>query len=66
MKEAEDDGADIIGYLTWSAIDLFSTREGFDKRYGFVYVDKETLKRSPKKSMAWYKKVIATNGGDLK
>ena len=65
MTEAEDNGAEIIGYLTWSAIDLYSTREGFDKRYGFVYVDKETLKRSPKKSLGWYKKVIKTNGSDL-
>ena len=41
------------------------------KRYGFVYVDKDnngngTLKRSRKKSYAWYKQVIATNGECLK
>lgn len=65
MKEAIEDGVDIIGYLTWSATDLHSTREGFDKRYGFVYVDKTDLKRRPKKSFNWYKKVIASNGADL-
>ncbi len=66
MKEAIEEGVDIIGYLTWSATDLYSTREGFEKRYGFVYVDKnDDLKRYPKKSFYWYKKVIATNGEDL-
>lgn len=65
MKEAIFDGVEIIGYLTWSAIDLYSTREGFDKRYGFVYVDKKTLKRIPKKSFYWYKQVIHSNGDDL-
>ena len=70
VKEAINDGADIIGYLTWSAIDLHSTREGFVKRYGFIYVDREehelkTLNRFKKKSFYWYKKVIASNGEDL-
>ena len=41
-----------------------------DKRYGFIYVDKNdagqgTLKRSRKDSFYWYKKVIKTNGLDL-
>lgn len=70
MKQAINDGVDIIGYLTWSAIDLHSTREGFVKRYGFVYVDRyehtiKTLDRYKKKSFYWYKKVIASNGADL-
>ena len=37
------------------------------KRYGFIYVDRDdqgngTLKRSKKKSFAWYQQVIASNG----
>ena len=41
------------------------------KRYGFVYVDKNndgsgTLNRYRKDSFYWFKKVIATNGEDLK
>ncbi len=66
MKEAIDLGADVIGYLTWSATDLYSTREGFEKRYGFVYVDQDNnLRRILKSSFHWYKKVIASNGADL-
>lgn len=66
MKEAIDLGAEVVGYLTWSATDLYSTREGFEKRYGFVHVDKDDdLRRRRKKSFFWYQKVIATNGADL-
>lgn len=66
MKEAIDLGVNMIGYLTWSATDLYSTREGFDKRYGFVYVDRDDdLKRHRKDSFHWYQRVIASNGADL-
>lgn len=65
VLEAVDDGVDIIAYLTWSATDLYSTREGLAKRYGFVYVDETTLDRKKKKSFEWYKNVIATDGKEL-
>ena len=65
MREAIEDGVNVIGYLTWSATDLYSTREGFEKRYGFVYVDKKDLSRKRKNSFYWYKKVIESNGSDL-
>ena len=72
MKDAVDiDGADIIGYTSWGPIDLVSAGTGeMKKRYGFIYVDRDdygkgTLKRSKKKSFAWYQKVIATNGENL-
>lgn len=66
MADAIADGVDVIGYCTWSATDLYSTHEGFDKRYGFVYVDKTNdCKRYKKDSFYWYKKVIASNGEDL-
>ena len=64
MKEAVEEGVEMIGYLTWSATDLYSNREGFEKRYGFVYIDKD-YKRIKKRSFDWYKKVISTNGEDL-
>lgn len=66
LKEAIDLGAEVIGYLTWSATDLFSTREGFEKRYGFVHVDREQgLVRRRKDSFHWYRRVIASNGAEL-
>lgn len=72
MKEAVDyDGVDLIGYTMWSPIDIVSASTGeLKKRYGFIYVDKDndgngTLARSKKKSFAWYRHVIETNGEEL-
>ncbi len=55
----------IIGYFYWSFMDNFEWAEGYSKRFGLVYVDYETLERTPKKSAYWFKKVIETNGEDL-
>lgn len=70
IQEAITDGAEMLGYNPWSAIDLISTHEGMRKRYGFIYVDRDefdlkTMKRYIKDSGYWYKKVIETNGADL-
>ena len=69
-RKAINDGVKLIGFCPWSYIDLVSTHEGFNKRYGFVYVDRteddvKELKRYKKDSFAWYQKVIETNGADL-
>lgn len=72
MGEAIEDGVDLIGYAPWGCIDLVSASTGeMKKRYGFIYVDKHndgtgTLDRSRKDSFYWYKKVIASNGKDIK
>ena len=73
MKKAvEEDGVDLMGYTPWGCIDCVSFTTGeMKKRYGFIYVDRNndgsgTLARSKKDSFAWYKKVIASNGEDLK
>lgn len=71
MKEAVDDGVDLMGYTPWGCIDLVSASTGeMAKRYGFIYVDKHddgsgTLERRRKKSFEWYKHVIKTNGIEL-
>ena len=31
-------GVPLIGYCTWSAFDLASTQNGYQKRYGLIYV----------------------------
>lgn len=64
------DGVDLMGYCPWSAIDLISTHQGFKKRYGFIYVNRDEfdlkdLRRIRKKSFFWYKNVIKTNGKEL-
>lgn len=67
IQEAITDGVQVLGYLPWSAIDVVSTHQGFNKRYGFIYVDRtendlKELKRIPKKSFFWYQEVIKRNG----
>lgn len=71
IGESIADGVEVIAYTPWSALDLVSLSGGtMRKRYGLIYVDKDdygdgTLKRIPKKSFYWYKKVIGSNGLDL-
>lgn len=70
MREAVETGVKVFGYNPWSVMDLISTHEGFLKRYGFIYVNRTNdeeldLARIRKKSFAWYRKVIDSNGADL-
>lgn len=48
-------GVPVKGYFMWSLFDLFSWTNGYNKRYGFFYVDFATQKRYPKASAAWWK-----------
>lgn len=66
----DEDGVDLMGFLTWGPIDILSSQGEMRKRYGFIYVNRtdtelRDLKRSRKKSFGWFKKVIAANGSDL-
>ncbi|MGB2079996.1 MAG: glycoside hydrolase family 1 protein [Vibrio sp.] len=70
IEAAIEDGCEVIGYCTWSCQDLFSWLNGYAKRYGFIYVDRDEesekeLKRYRKDSFFWYQKVIETNGEKL-
>lgn len=70
IEAAIDDGCEVLGYCTWSFQDLFSWLNGYAKRYGFVYVDRDEesekeLKRYKKDSFYWYQKVIESNGKEL-
>ncbi len=58
---AIQDGVPLRGYFHWSFTDNFEWAYGFDKRFGLVYVDFETLKRIPKSSAYWYRDVISKN-----
>lgn len=68
IAAALSDGVQIMGYTSWGWIDLVSASTGeMEKRYGFVYVDKDndgngTLERIRKSSFTWYKNVIQSHG----
>lgn len=71
MHDGITDGVELMGYTPWGCIDLVAASTGeMSKRYGFIHVDRDdlgsgSLKRTPKKSFYWYKKVIETNGSCL-
>ena len=71
VREAIEDGVNVLGYTTWGCIDMISASTAqMSKRYGFIYVDRNddgsgTLERYRKKSFHWYREVIASNGAEL-
>ena len=62
VKDAIDEGVDIRGYYQWSLLDNFEWAFGYEKRFGLVHVDFDTLERTPKDSAEWYREVINRNG----
>lgn len=71
MKDAMfEDGVEVIGYLGWGLIDILSSQGDMRKRYGVVYVNRDNhdlkdMKRIPKRSYWWLKRVIESNGEDI-
>ena len=72
MREALEDGVNLMGYTWWGPIDLISASTGeMKKRYGFIYVDRDnegngSLKRIRKDSFYRYQEIIKTNGACVK
>ena len=67
MALALDDGIDLVGYQHWSFVDILSSSDGFNKRYGLVYVDRtdndvRACARHPKDSFYEYRRIIANRG----
>ena len=65
LKRAVEEGIPVLGYHYWSILDNYEWTEGYDKRFGLIYVDYPTQRRIPKDSAAWYSKVIQANGENL-
>ena len=58
LKRAADEGYPIIGYMYWSILDNFEWAEGYDKRFGLVYVNYENQERTEKNSAIWFANYI--------
>lgn len=61
---AMEAGVNLQGYFVWSLYDNFEWAFGRYSRFGIVFEDFETHKRTPKKSAYWFEKVIEHNGLD--
>jgi beta-glucosidase len=62
VHRAIEDGVPVRGYFHWSLMDNFEWALGYAHRFGLLYVDFGTLKRSVKDSGRWFAKVIADDG----
>ncbi len=55
-------GIPLKGYFAWSLMDNFEWAWGYGKRFGLVYVDYPTQRRTPKASAYWYADTIRRGG----
>ena len=60
-RRAIDQGANVKGFFYWSLLDNYEWTEGYDKRFGLVHVDFDTLQRVPKASYHAYARALARN-----
>ena len=60
-RRAIDQGANVRGFFYWSLLDNYEWSEGYDKRFGLVHVDFDTLQRVPKASYHAYARALARN-----
>ncbi len=60
-ERAIADGVQLKGYFVWSFLDNFEWAYGYDRRFGIVHVDFDSLVRTPKRSALWYKDWIAAH-----
>ncbi len=58
---AARDGVNLAGYYVWSLLDNFEWAYGYQKRFGIVYVDFPTGRRTPKASAGFFARVASDN-----
>ena len=54
-RQAISEGVNLQGFFYWSLLDNYEWSFGYEKRFGMVHVDFETLARTPKSSFLAFK-----------
>lgn len=62
MYVAIQRGIDLRGYMYWSLLDNYELAFGYEKRFGLVEIDYDTLERKVRPSAYVYKAIIEQNG----
>ena len=60
-RQAIQDGVNVRGFFYWSLLDNYEWAVGYDKRFGLVHVDYDTLARTPKSSYHALARALARN-----
>ncbi len=58
VLKAKDEGCKVSGYFIWTLTDNFEWAEGYNPRFGIIYVDFETQQRIVKASGQWYAELL--------
>lgn len=61
LARAIKDGAEVRAFHAWTLLDNFQWGEGHTERYGLIYTDFRSQKRTIKDSGWWFSRVAATN-----
>ena len=60
-SDVTSEGVPVDGYFLWSAQDNFEWIYGYGNRFGLIYVDFDTLARTPKLSADWFREATRRN-----
>lgn len=58
VLRAKEAGAKVEGYFVWTMLDNFEWAEGYQPRFGLIYVDFKTQTRIVKQSALWYSEFL--------
>ncbi|MET3121305.1 beta-glucosidase [Oxalobacteraceae bacterium GrIS 2.11] len=61
LAAAMDQGVNVRGYFYWSLMDNYEWNSGYAKRFGLIYVDYATQKRTLKNSALWYRSFVSAS-----
>jgi beta-glucosidase len=61
VLKAKKEGVPVNGYFVWSFTDNFEWAEGFQQRFGLVYIDYATQKRIIKSSGHWFRNFLSAS-----